>query len=47
MIDTMGEIGRNMDVRFKETAGGGLAQTPTGKKLAKDRLVQLKRKRSG
>ena len=46
VIDTMGEIGRGMDVRFKETAGGGLAQTPTGKKLAKDRLVQLKGKRS-
>jgi len=46
VIDTMGEIGRNMDVRFRETAGGGLAQTPTGKKLAKDRLVQLKSRRS-
>jgi L-serine dehydratase len=46
VIDTMGEIGRRMDVRFKETAGGGLAQTPTGRKLAKERLVQLKGKRS-
>ena len=32
MIDTMGEIGRTMDVRYRETAGGGLAATPTGRK---------------
>ena len=25
VIDTMGEIGRDMDVRYRETAGGGLA----------------------
>jgi L-serine dehydratase len=43
VIDTMGEIGRSMDVRYRETAGGGLAATPTGRKLAKERLVQLKR----
>jgi L-serine dehydratase len=43
VIDTMGEIGRSMDVRYRETAGGGLAATPTGRKLARDRLVQLKR----
>ena len=43
VIDTMGEIGRTMDVRYRETAGGGLAATPTGRKLAKDRLVQLKK----
>lgn len=43
VIDTMGEIGRNMDVRYRETAGGGLAATPTGRRLAKERLVQLKR----
>jgi L-serine dehydratase len=42
VIDTMGEIGRTMDVRYRETAGGGLAATPTGRKLAKERLVQLK-----
>lgn len=42
VIDTMGEIGRNMDVRYRETAGGGLAATPTGRKLAKSRLVELK-----
>ncbi len=43
VIDTMGEIGRTMDVRYRETAGGGLAATATGRKLAKERLVQLKR----
>ena len=43
VIVTMGEIGRSMDVRYRETAGGGLAATPTGRRLAKDRLVQLKR----
>ncbi|MDQ2669878.1 MAG: L-serine ammonia-lyase, iron-sulfur-dependent, subunit alpha, partial [Gemmatimonadota bacterium] len=42
VIDTMGEIGRNMDVRYRETAGGGLAATPTGRRLARERLVQLK-----
>jgi L-serine dehydratase len=43
VIDTMGEIGAAMDVRYRETAGGGLAATPTGRKLAKERLVQIKR----
>lgn len=46
VIDTMGEIGRTMDVRYRETAGGGLAATPTGRRLAKERLVQLKPKKS-
>ena len=44
VIDVMGEIGRNMDVRYRETAGGGLAATPTGRRLAKERLVQIKRR---
>jgi L-serine dehydratase len=44
VIDVMGEIGRNMDVRYRETAGGGLAATPTGRRLAKERLVQIKTK---
>jgi len=43
VIDTMGEIGRSMDVRYRETAGGGLAATPTGRRLAKERLVHIKR----
>jgi L-serine dehydratase len=43
VIDTMGEIGRTMDVRYRETAGGGLAATPTGRRLTRERLVQLKK----
>ena len=43
VIDTMGEIGRAMDVRYRETAGGGLAATPTGRRLARERLYQIKR----
>jgi L-serine dehydratase len=43
VIDTMGEIGRSMDVRYRETAGGGLAATPTGRRLARERLVQIKK----
>ena len=41
VIDVMGEIGRDMDVRYRETAGGGLAATPTGRRLARERLVQI------
>ena len=44
VIDVMGEIGRSMDVRYRETAGGGLAATPTGRRLAKKRLVQIKKR---
>lgn len=43
VIDVMGEIGREMDVRYRETAGGGLAATPTGRRLAKERLYQIKK----
>lgn len=43
VIDVMGEVGRGMDVRYRETAGGGLAATPTGRRLARERLVQIKR----
>jgi L-serine dehydratase len=43
VIDTMGEIGRTMDVRYRETAGGGLAATPTGRRLTRERLIQLKK----
>lgn len=35
VIDAMASIGQRMDDRFKETAQGGLAATPTGKRLAK------------
>jgi L-serine dehydratase len=34
VIDAMARIGRRMDPRFKETAEGGLAATPTGRRLA-------------
>lgn len=34
VIDAMASIGRHMDERFKETAQGGLAATPTGRRLA-------------
>jgi L-serine dehydratase len=47
VVDTMGQIGREMDVRYRETAGGGLAATPTGRRLARERLVQLKPKKAG
>jgi L-serine dehydratase len=43
VIDVMGQIGKEMDVRYRETAGGGLAATPTGRRLARERLVQIKR----
>ncbi len=34
VIDAMASIGKRMDERFKETAQGGLAATPTGRRLA-------------
>ena len=43
VIDVMSQIGREMDGRYRETAGGGLAATPTGRRLAKGKLVQIKR----
>ncbi len=46
VVDTMGQIGREMDVRYRETAGGGLAATPTGRRLARERLVTLKPRKS-
>ena len=33
VIDTMGEVGRRIPVEFRETALGGLADTPTGKTI--------------
>ncbi len=48
VIDVMGEVGRKMDVRFRETALGGLAATPTGQRIAEEagmpELVKLQRK---
>lgn len=34
VIDVMGQIGSEMDERYRETAKGGLAASPTGRKLA-------------
>jgi L-serine dehydratase len=33
VIDAMGEIGQQMHVSLRETAEGGLAATPTGKRV--------------
>jgi len=48
VIDVMGEVGRKMDVRYRETALGGLAATPSGQRIARQagmpELVQLQRK---
>lgn len=40
VIEAMGEIGASMETRYKETALGGLAMTPTGQKIAKRVLVR-------
>jgi L-serine dehydratase len=34
VIDLMGQIGRELDAKYRETALGGLATTPTGQRLA-------------
>lgn len=39
-VDAMGEVGQSMEARYKETAQGGLAATPTGKAIAKRVLIQ-------
>jgi L-serine dehydratase len=39
VIDAMGEIGASMEERYKETALGGLATTPTAKALTKKILI--------
>jgi L-serine dehydratase len=44
VIDVMGQIGAEMDVRYRETAGGGRAAPPPGRRLARERLVQLRRR---
>lgn len=47
VLDVMDEVGRKMDVRYRETALGGLAATPTGQRIAEaagmPELVQLQR----
>lgn len=48
VIDVMGQVGSQMDVRFRETALGGLATTPAGQRLTEaagmTELVQLQRR---
>ncbi len=39
-VDAMGEVGQSMEARYKETALGGLAATPTGKAISKRVLIQ-------
>ncbi|MGF1534096.1 MAG: L-serine ammonia-lyase, iron-sulfur-dependent, subunit alpha [Bernardetiaceae bacterium] len=38
-IEAMGEIGQSMESRYKETAQGGLAMTPTGQRIAQRVLI--------
>jgi len=40
VVDVMGEVGQSMEARYKETALGGLATTPTGQAIARRVLVQ-------
>ena len=40
VVEAMGEIGASMETRYKETALGGLAMTPTGQKIAKRVLIR-------
>lgn len=39
-VDAMGEVGQSMEDRYKETALGGLAATPTGQAISKKVLIQ-------
>ncbi|MEO9872529.1 L-serine ammonia-lyase, iron-sulfur-dependent, subunit alpha [Ekhidna sp.] len=39
-VDAMGEVGQSMESRYKETAEGGLAATPTGRAISKRVLIQ-------
>ncbi len=39
VVGAMGEIGASMETRYKETALGGLAATPTAQKIAKRVLI--------
>lgn len=40
VIEAMGEIGASMETRYKETALGGLAATPTAQKISKKVLIR-------
>lgn len=39
-VEAMAEIGQSMETKYKETALGGLAATPTGKAISKRVLIQ-------
>ena len=39
-VIAMGEVGQSMEARYKETALGGLAATPTGQAISKRVLIQ-------
>lgn len=39
-VEAMAEIGQSMETKYKETALGGLAATPTGKAISKKVLIQ-------
>jgi L-serine dehydratase len=40
VVDAMGEIGASMEARYKETAQGGLAATPTAQHIARRTLIR-------
>ncbi len=39
-VSAMGEVGQSMEARYKETAQGGLAATPTGRAISKRVLIE-------
>jgi L-serine dehydratase len=39
-VQALGEVGQSLEDRYKETAKGGLAATPTGRKIAKKILIK-------
>ena len=43
VIEAMGQVGRRMPVEFRETALGGLANTPTGRAV-KERMQANRRR---
>ena len=41
VVDAMGEVGQSMEEKYKETAQGGLANTPTGRAIEARVLVNI------
>lgn len=41
VVDAMGEVGQSMEEKYKETAQGGLANTPTGRTIEARVLVNI------